>query len=190
MKEAIKALVFAVSSFGLMACSMRLEPPTNLQNPVNVFVSDYGDSSGLIFALEGQNYLEYAWGDWEYMALNERGFFEMLEAGFFSQKSALGRREKSVQQEEDLAARFSAEKLLKLEVEKEKQQALVRKLNERFQSLSDQDTAAIFNPYQDMHFVPSDTDYSVFYNSNHRVRDWLKELGVKTSGWSFRSSFN
>jgi hypothetical protein len=92
MFRAPALLLLALSSFA-GGCSQTIRPPRHLADPVTVYVADYGYHSSLLLPgdTEGE-YVEYAFGDWSYMALGRYGVCGVLSAVFVSPQAALGRR--------------------------------------------------------------------------------------------------
>ena len=59
-----------------------------------------------------------------------------------------------------------------------------RNMERLYQSRSD--TAVVNVPYG-MNFVQHPRPYTYFWNSNHAVASWLRELGCQTRGLAFHS---
>jgi hypothetical protein len=69
-------------------------------------------------------------------------------------------------------------------VERERAESLERRLDEYFERSAD---TLVRNPDQGLDFVHHPDRYTYFWNSNHQVAGWLRELGCEVRGPSFNS---
>ena len=186
-KPALLPLLFLlIAGLALGGCQHVIEPPAAVSDPVRVFVIDYGRHASLALPDENSSLVEWSWGDWNWYALERTGAVEGLQALFDSPRSTLSRRMLATAEEtEELAARVGAEKVLALNVERERARALQRQLEARWLRRRHQGV---------MHrsgrvFVPDDARYSLFNNSVHELARWLEALGADVSGTGVTANF-
>ncbi len=60
--------------------------------PITVYVADFGYHARLILPTRQDGFLQYAYGDWDYFALNRHNWNNALTALFISTPGTLGRR--------------------------------------------------------------------------------------------------
>ncbi|MBA3510653.1 hypothetical protein [Sphingomonas sp.] len=186
-KPALVPLVFLwIAGMGLAGCQHVIEPPTNVSDPVGVFVIDYGRHASLALPKEDASLVEWSWGDWNWYALERTGPLEGLQSLFASPRSTLSRRELAAgEPAQDLAARVGAEKVLALNVERARARALQRHLEARWIRRREQ---AVAHPSGRI-FVPDDARYSLFNNSVHELARWLEALGADVTGIGVTANF-
>src|SRR3954465_6678501 len=71
-------------------CSARIVPPAHVGDPVPVFVADYGRHSSILIPDDDGKLLEFAWGDYEWFAVNHNHPGDAFVAMFCSRGSTLG----------------------------------------------------------------------------------------------------
>src|SRR5260370_41910236 len=74
----------------ISGCSARIIPPAHVVDPVPVFVADYGRHSSILLPDEDGKLLEFAWGDYEWFAVNHNDAGDALAALFWSRGSTMG----------------------------------------------------------------------------------------------------
>jgi hypothetical protein len=57
-------------------------------------------------------------------------------------------------------------------------------------TFADHTDTALFNDAYHLTFVHHPRSYTYFYNSNHMVADWLRELGCQVRGPAYHSRWN
>ena len=177
-------LLFA--GLGLGGCQHVIKPPAAVSNPVGVFVVDYGRHASLALPKEDRSLVEWSWGDWNWYALERTGAVEGLQALFASPRSTLSRRELAPARDAgELAARVGAEKVLALNVERERARALQRRLEVR--GLRRREQAVMHRSGRV--FVPDDARYSLSNTSVHELARWLEALGAEVSGMGATANF-
>ncbi len=146
------------------------------------FLVDHGRHSTLVLTREDDSMVRYLYGEWRWYALQETGFFRVWPTLFFPTQAAIGRKELTGPPDESNIRRqipVVIQQIHELPVEADRLDALESSLDLRF-------NAAIqtlhYNSDYDLDFVHDPVDYTVFYNSNHVVADWLRELGVEVRG--------
>lgn len=168
-------------------CAQTIHPPRNPVDPVRVYVADYGYHSSLLLPCDTEGeYVEYAFGDWSYMALGRNGVCDVLSAVFVSPQAALGRRTLPVVEDAvagDVPARPG--RITRFYAERAATWRLSRKLDVRFRRGIDR---AVYT--EDGTAYVKDLDhYWLGHNCNHVTRRWLKALGCDVRGWIVTSRF-
>ena len=170
----IAALAAALST----ACTNTVVPPAEPANPTAAFLLDHGRHASLV--LEGPDGItRYAWGDWDYYALNRTGPLRASGTLFGANQAGLGRRRLPGPAEQARVRRqvvVPIEALWRIDVPGEQAQRLHERLDRRFR---DARATRIANPLYDLEFVQDEPPYNVTSNSNHRVGEWLRELGCE-----------
>lgn len=179
-------LLLLLAGIGLGGCQHSIKAPESVRQPVRVFVIDYGRHASLALPKENSRLIEWSWGDWNWYALERTGAAEGLQALFASPRSTLSRRELApASDSRELAARVGAEEVIGLEVERERANALQRRLEARWLRRRDQAVTHASGRV----FVPDDARYSLFNNSVHELARWLEALGADVSGTGVTANF-
>lgn len=160
----------------LAACQQRITPPRSIADAVTVYVTDHGRHAGLVLPAGEGKATEWFWGDWHYFALRERSLGSGLRALFGSPAATLGRFDIADAGSGGLAARTGARKVLGLRVDRTAAEALHRELSARYARRRDSE---VVHP-DGSRFVRDGGGYGIFYNSNHKVCEWLETLGADT----------
>ncbi|MEF8833716.1 MAG: hypothetical protein V5A42_02515 [Halofilum sp. (in: g-proteobacteria)] len=177
--------VHIAALFGLVAtaCTNTVVPPAEPTAPAAAFLLDHGRHTSLV--LEGPGGMtRYAWGDWDYYALNRTGPLRASGTLFGANQAGLGRRRLPGPPEQARVHRQVAvpiEALWRVDVPGDHARRLHERLDRRFR---DARATRLANPLYDLEFVQVDPPYNVTSNSNHRVGEWLRQLGceVRMSG--------
>lgn len=169
-------------------CSHAVYPPRRPHDPVKVYLANYGWHSGLLlplpdadgrFAEDGQ-YIEFTYGDFDYMVNNRDGVIDGMGAILLSPQAGLGRRVipirggkfapgvKMPPRNMDSFYASSADVL-----------RLTKRLENRFQRNAH---TAVLNPREDAYYVRDGERYWLANNCNHAARRWLTALGCNVRG--------
>lgn len=155
-------------------------PPRDPVAPTTVYVLDYGFHSRLVLPDRGARLIQYGYGDWQHFARQERNLITTLKALFIPTQGTLAREElinsSTIQEIAEAQARITS---LTIEVANEKVVKLRNKLQDRFDRNIE---TKVEGNRTNVQFVKDDQDYTIFYNSNHQVADWLEELGCEVEG--------
>jgi hypothetical protein len=168
----ITSIVFA----GWVFSPATIIPPINPNNPVNIYLVDYGFHARLILPNNNNKCLEYAYGDWHYFALNQQDWLTGAAALLLPTQGALGRKLNNC----DRLNSFL------ISVEKTKVERLLKVLNSYFDRPA---TMQIENSHTGMTLVPYDRTYTVLHNSNHELVRWLEDLGCRVEGFVLWANF-
>jgi len=183
----IPRLSLACMLLTVTACATTVRPPAAPRDPVVVVLIDYGYHSGLILPEPGGGWVEYAYGEWDYFALNKTDLCTGMIALCCPNQGALGRRKHPEMGYRDLMDGVKAEERFPLTVSRERAEALWRRLEERFQRHID---TRVYSPVHQLTFVKDDDTYICWHNCNHAVAAWLEELGCDVRGWACFSDFS
>jgi hypothetical protein len=163
----------------LAGCATTIRPPGDPKDPVVVVLVDYGKHSSLILPAEGGS-VEYAYGSWDYFALNVDDVCTGITALCCSGQGTLGRRSFDVSADaSSLRSRVWCEELFELKVARAAAEALRAKLEKRYDLHLDTKVA---NSLNGLTFVKDDESYLCWNNCNHVVAAWLEDLGCEVSG--------
>jgi hypothetical protein len=180
------AAAVAIVLVALLAggCSMKLKgPDVSVLSPsqrARVVILDHGIHAGLVLPIEDGSAREYAFGEWEYFALEETGLGQTLGAVFVPSQGTIARRDIPGGARLDpmhLAGPYIVEGTHTLFVDTAKVRELVAMIEaERTKRAGEMITR------DDTTFVPTDRTYSVSHTCNHHLATWLEALDVKISG--------
>lgn len=182
-------------------CVTRMTPSAEVENPVAVYVADYGRHSSLLLPVPSEEeptsilgrttMREYSFGDWVYYAQDQDSIRDGAKALLWKTSGTLGRRdltdlgpaadEAPIEPTGRIQRTLGVERVFTLIVERELADALLERLDARYeQGLKRGQPVA--NEVVELDFVLDEKDYSVARHCNHEVRDWLRELGVEALG--------
>lgn len=171
-------------SLSLLGCAGTITPPDELalKNPRPVFLLDHGRHSTLVLTREDGSLVRYLYGEWRWYALQETGFFRAWPTLLVPTQGALGRRElmgppTSINIRQQIPVAIQA--IHELAVEADHSDALDRRLEQRFENAIH---TRHYNRDYDLEFVHDSRNYTLFYNSNHVVADWLREMELAVNG--------
>lgn len=182
---AIRAFI-AASSIGVLAgcAATTIVPPAAPSDPVPVFILDHGRHTTLVLP-HPQGMARYAYGDWAWYAQVDTGVVEASRALLWPSPAAFGRRllngpptAAAVRRE----VRVGIEHLHAVTVEAQRAEALRKELDARFFA---GEGRRFENRAYDLTFVPDPQRYTVWRNSNHKVAEWLRQLGCSIRGGPF-----
>jgi len=155
-------------------------PPTKPLEPVMVYVVDYGFHSRLVLPDRAERMVQYAYGDWQYFALQNNDILTTLKALFIPTQGTLNREQiNNLGTLKEVIEAQPRLNLLEVEVAEEKMLKLRAKLQHRF--YRNIDSKITYNAGR-IQFVKDDQDYTIFYNSNHQVAEWLKAMECEVEG--------
>jgi hypothetical protein len=180
--------VVLLFTWALASCVTVITPQATPADPVDVFVVDHGRTSSLIVPAPDGTLVRYAYGDWNWYALGKHTLWRGIAALFWPTPGALGRGilEAPATVESVRHQIPSPQQIHCIPVERARLLAFETKMQAYYQSLDD---IEVSNPAEGMSFVHHPHPYTVFWNSNHAVAAWLRELGSSTRGFSFEANW-
>ncbi len=153
-----------------------------IDQPGSAFLLDHGRHTSLLLTREDESMVRYLYGEWRWYALQEAGPLRWLPTAFIPTQATLGRRELAGPPTESSIRRqvpVVIRKVHELPAEADLINSLDHRLDQRFNAAIE---TLHYNTDYDLEFVHDPVDYTIFYNSNHVVADWLRELGIEVTG--------
>ncbi|WP_242058191.1 MULTISPECIES: DUF2459 domain-containing protein [Nostoc] len=161
-------------------------PPTAPVEAITIYVTDYGWHSRLVLPSRNGILIQYAYGDWNYFALNQQDLINGLAALFLPTQGTLGRRTFSnTAQFEQIMERENAS-ILSLKVGQAHVTRLLKLLDKRFNRHLE---TRIENSQTGLTFVQDNQDYTLLHNSNHELAAWLQDLDCQIHGLIIWANF-
>lgn len=168
-------------------CVTVIRPPVSPEDPVLLVLVDYGYHSSLVLPLREGGSVEYAYGEWNWFALNKDSWYHAIPTLCWPTQGALGRRRLAAAPGRSaLRGLVSGEEMLEFRVARSRAEALVADLDELFRRYLD---TQVYNPVNDLTFVHGEDDYWCLSNCNHILARWLRELGCDVAGSALFSSW-
>jgi Protein of unknown function (DUF2459) len=179
-----KWIVLSLLALGATGC-VSVYPQKVAVVPTVVYVTDYGIHSSVIIPNGDGRYVEYAFGDWYYAALNHDWPNDAMGALLISFKSGLGRRfiEADPEDLKPTPSHPAPERMQVLHVSREEVENVRRELDARYQrDLAKGNGKVVHNPENQMDFVPDDEHYSFYNNCNDLTARCLRQMGCELVG--------
>ena len=172
----------------LVSCVTCIVPPEAPSTPASVFLLDYGLHSSLVLPDPAHNSLiEYAYGDWNWFALDKSNWYHVFPTLWWPTRGAMGRRRLHINPDAaDIRRVIVCEQVLEIVVNSHDAIDLSAQLRSQFDQHRD---SLHFQPLYGLTFVHSDRAFHLFHNCNHVVADWLGELGCKVRGPAILADF-
>lgn len=168
-------------------CAWTVKPPPSPQEPVTVWVTEYGRHSRVALPSGRSTFLEYGFGEWNFYAREQRGFLSTLRAGAGLGSGAFSRRELVPAPDGTLGPpQTGGTRSASLQAERE----AATRLRDRLEARWAANQPRVIVRSADGVPVSSDPQrYHLFANSNHAAADLLRELGCRVSGFPILSNF-
>ena len=181
----------ALSLFLLLTggCATTVYPRARPASPTAVYLLDYGIHSSLLMPAGDGWYVEYAFGDWNYAALNHTWPNDALGALLISYQSTLGRRfvELAPGELAPHPRHPAPQNMQAIYASAADVQRVVDELDARYR----QDAAQVLhNPDNDTDYVKDPEHYSIANNCNHLTARCLREIGCDIRGLVLLSNFS
>jgi hypothetical protein len=161
-------------------------PPDDSVGAVTIYVTDYGWHSRLVLPTGNGELIQYAYGDWNYFALNQQDLRNGAAALLLPTQGTLGRQKFSNIIEFEQIIQQKNYTLLSLEVAQPKVIQLLTLLDDRFNRNI---ATSIENRQTGLTLVKDDQEYTLFHNSNHEIVEWLKSLDCQIHGFVMWANF-
>jgi hypothetical protein len=188
----ISCLFISMMLFLSGCTSTKVIPPVRPQEPVTVYLTDYGrHSSVLIPSINGGgDYDEWAFGDYEFFAKGDTRWWVAIRAMLHSPQATLGRRQiknaSMVSQESLMKALGDCRRLMRFEASRVRAEALELQLDTQFRNGA---AKPLYSSYSTLYHVPDSQPYWVLHNCNHVTAHWLRRLGCEICGPAIYSNF-
>jgi hypothetical protein len=171
----------------LAGCSWTVKNSAQVDDPVAIYLTDYGRHTSIIMPVSDSMMVEYAFGDWDWFAANQNDSFSGVRALTFSRGSTLGRRFYVKTDDLNELMRLSdAQRVARLTAPSPRVKKLSDRLDRAYMKHID---TWRFNELTHLDHVRSDRHYWGLDNCNQLTATWLRELGLKVSGISVFSNF-
>ena len=181
-RAAILLLALAFSG-----CATVVIPPAHLAHPSPVFIADYGRHSSLVLSRGEGRLVEYSYGQFAWYALERDEWWRVPALLFVPQQGGLGREEWDAPATAwGVKRRRWLEELLRVEVERDEVEALLARLDARFEA--GRETSFRNNNYG-FDFVYDDDLYWVGHSCNAAVAEWLEELGCEVPSVAISANY-
>ena len=187
MAKTIAISLFLLACVG--GCATNVYPQAKPVRPVAVYVADYGIHSSLLLPDGEQRYVEYAFGDWNFAALNHCWPNDALGALLISFQSTLGRRFVAMEpwQVEPWPTRPSPHNIQVVYASQAEVERVVKELDDRYRRHT---RVVLHNSDNGMDYVKDDEHYSLLNNCNHLTARCLREMGCDVRGLAVLSTFS
>lgn len=176
-------LILPMLALLLSGCGATVVGPAQVEGAKrNVYLLEHGRHSSLLLTAADQTRLRYAYADWAWYVDDEAGLRTGFNAMLRQSRAALGRqRLPAAQPGERLASVVGVgiQETHIFEVEAKRVDALIDSLESLFYAHAD---APHHSASRNLTFVEHPEPYTFSRNSNHRVADWLREVGVTVDG--------
>ncbi len=163
-------------------CVTTIRPPARPRDPVQAGLIDYGYHASLVLPTADGGAVEYAYGEWEWFALNHDAWYRVFPALCWPTSGALGRRPLPA----GWASSVACEEVLVFQVGRAEAAALLDRLGRRYASRAEE---PVYNPLVGLTLVPDEASYCCFANCNTALAGWLRELGCEVSGAGCSADF-
>ena len=184
-----RLMILVLSVFLAGGCAATVYPQAHPVRPTAVYVADYGIHSSLLLPTGNGRYVEYAFGDWNFAALNHCWPQDAVGALLISFQSALGRRYVDVQpgESDPHPVHPRPQHMQVVYVSQDRIEQVVRELDDRYQ----RGGHALHNPLNNTDYVRDDSEhYWVGNNCNHLTARCLEEMGCDVRGLVVLSKFD
>ena len=185
----LRQIAISLLLLGLVGCATKVYPQERLVRPTAVYIADYGIHSSLLLPTADGRYVEYAFGDWNFAAMNHCWPQDALGALLISFQSALGRRFVDVQPGQSVPHPVHPEphRVQMIYASQAEVAAVVAELDARYRRGAYE---VMHNPDNDTDYVRDDSEhYSVANNCNHLTARCLREMGCDVRGFVMLSKF-
>ncbi|NJL80620.1 MAG: DUF2459 domain-containing protein [Richelia sp. RM2_1_2] len=161
-------------------------PPADTAEALTIYIADYGLHSELVLPSGNGELIQYAYGDWNYFALNQQDLKNGATALFIPTQGTLGRQKFSNIVELQQIIQQQNYTLLSLVVARNKVTQLLQLLDQRF---SRNISTKIENSQTGLTLVKDERDYTFLHNSNHEIVEWLRALDCQIYGFVMWANF-
>lgn len=182
MKATARPRFWAILPFfvPLLGCAMTIRPPATTAEPATVFLADYLHHASLFLPNDDDTWCEYAYGEWEWFALNRESALDAVRISLFPSRGTLGRktwRHLTTADQVRLLGGFEAVYELTVDARR------ALELRQRLEAEFDRERATrVYNSEEQMEFVHYRNTYWLGWNCNNAVAEWLEVLGCEIRG--------
>ncbi len=187
----ISLLIAGATVFTGCTNSITLPRIQSSQSSINIALLDYGRHSSLVLpASDDGGAIEFAYGEWEWYALQRDSMLRILPTLAIPTQGTIGQNrwdQGDAQWVGETKHELGeTEAIYIITVESHLAESLVTQLQDRYNRNAE--SARISESYG-LTFVPDERAYWLFHNCNHEVVDWLRQLGCTIKGNGIYSDF-
>jgi len=184
----IKAVTILLMTCITAGCVTTVYPQPKVVEPTVVYIADYGIHSGLLLPTGNGRYVEYAFGDWNFAALNHCWPQDALGALLISFQSTLGRRFVDLHpgQTRPQPCHPEPHHVTAVYASRTNVEKVVKELDDRYRRDGND---VVYNPENLTSYVKDSQHYSVANNCNHLTARCLREMGCDVKGLIVISNF-
>jgi hypothetical protein len=184
----IKTVTILLLTCMTTGCVTAVYPQPKVIEPTVVYIADYGIHSDLLLPTGNGRYVEYAFGDWNFAALNHCWPQDALGALLVSFQAALGRRFVDLHPGQTVPHPCHPEPhhIAAVYVSRAEMEKVVKELDDRYRRGGN---VVVFNPDNMTSYVKDSQHYSVANNCNHLTARCLREMGCDVRGLIVISNF-
>ena len=171
----------------LPGCAWTVRAPSNLADPVPVWITEYGRHCRVALPSGPSKFTEYGFGEWHFYALEDRGILSTLRAATGFGSGAFSRRELPPAPNGTIGPRQTGgTRSESVQIERSKADALRRELDARWQGNRGD---VRIRQWDGVPVSRDPASYNLFDNSNHATARWLKQLGCEIRGVPLMANF-
>ncbi|MCC5860452.1 MAG: hypothetical protein JJT93_00910 [Gammaproteobacteria bacterium] len=179
---AARLILGAVVGLLAVGCTAVITAPVSVSDPVPVYVLDHGRHNSLVLVVEGERALRLAYGEWGWYVEGRTGPLRTLSTLFRPTPGALGRGElrgplEPACWQAEVGSKIRA--VLGFSAERAEVRALATSIEQRFDTADPPPSVSL---RLNLEFIVAEQPYTLAYNSNHRVVEWLEMLGFEVRG--------
>jgi hypothetical protein len=175
----------------ISGCTIHVQPPTQVQDPVKVYLVDSGDTGRLWLPNTNDpepTYTQWCFGDWKWFALNDQNPLYGLVVFVVPTPGALGRAPAAGPPTNASGQpRVPCEVIHEITVEWARARALNYTLATRFRLQIDTE---IYNQERGLWFVQDKDVYWLLNQSSTQTAYWLQALGCQVHGFTLIANFS
>lgn len=171
-------LALAVLSLALVSCATRLEGPRAVTDPVDVYLMHRVNHAAILLPDQRGGLVEYAYGEWDWFALERQGWRDALAAILWPTPGALGRYDVPLVVTIDAIEQSYDGTVTRLRVERAAVDRLLERLEDRWLAGGE----AVERTPGGMQYVQDDLRYHLFNTCATETARWLEALGCSVGG--------
>lgn len=174
----LSAGMVALFLITLASCSSTIYPPSNPQDPVQVYLLKDAMHVGVVLPDEAERFVEYGFGDWDWYALCRDRWYHVFHTVLWPTQGCIGR---TWWGRESVNQAMASGQLTSFHAGRVEVDGLLKALEERF---SIHASTLVRNPAYDMYFVQDDQGFWFLHNCHDAVAEWMEALGCEVS-WTW-----
>lgn len=162
----------------LVGCVSTITPPSNPKVPTTVYLLTDAWHTGLVFPCPDGGYVEFAYGEWDWYALNRNRWYNVFDTLLWPTQGTLGRRFMPADDGRTLGGMYRSAKLEAIVVSSEKVADLLEDLDRQYAG------GLKAGPSVDSYsrtFFKHDDGFWFLYTCGDATAVWLRRLDCSVS---------